>query len=125
MSFIKIVEASHNLQHIQVEQGEGSAGALGFNIPNFGEVLTFIIRFFFVAAGLATLIFLLLGAFSWITSGGNKENVEKAREKIQAAVIGIVLVVVVLALVALFEQVVFQKKICFGLTCPITFPSLL
>ena len=49
---------------------------LEFQIPTLGEVLTFIIRFFFVMAGLAALLYLLLGAFTWITSGGNKENVD-------------------------------------------------
>lgn len=105
---------------VQVDEG-----ALGFNIPGFGTILTFLIRFFFVAAGLAALIFLLLGAFSWITSGGNKEGVDKARDKIQAAIVGIILIVVVLALVATFEQIVFRGKLCFGLTCPLTLPSLL
>jgi cbb3-type cytochrome oxidase subunit 3 len=105
---------------VQVDEG-----ALGFQIPSFGQILTFLIRFFFVAAGLAALIFLLLGAIAWITSGGNKENVDKARDKIQAAIVGIILVVVVLAIVATFEQIVFKQKICFGLTCPLTLPELL
>ena len=55
--------------------------ALGFKIPVFNEVLTFVIRFFFIIAGLVALLYLLLGALAWITSGGNKESVDKAREK--------------------------------------------
>ncbi|MFQ5452386.1 MAG: hypothetical protein ACE5DQ_02365, partial [Candidatus Paceibacterota bacterium] len=45
-------------------------GALGFEIPTFGEILTFLVRFFFVIAGLAALFYLLWGAISWVTSGG-------------------------------------------------------
>lgn len=99
--------------------------ALGFAIPSLGDILTFLIRFFFAIAGLAALLYLLLGAFGWITSGGSKEGVEKAREKIQAAVIGVVLIVIVLALIWTLEQVVFAGKICFGISCPLTLPTLI
>ncbi len=99
--------------------------ALGFAIPTFGDILTFLIRGFFALAGVAALIFLLLGAFAWVTSGGNKENVEKARDKIIAAITGVILVVVVVAIVATLEQVVFQQRLCFGLTCKFTVPALL
>jgi cytochrome bd-type quinol oxidase subunit 2 len=99
--------------------------ALKFSIPTFGDILTFLIRGFFAIAGVAALVYLLLGAFSWVTSGGNKENVEKAREKIVAAITGVILVVVVVAVVATLEQVVFQGRLCFGLTCPFTVPALL
>lgn len=98
---------------------------LEFGIPTLGEVLTFIIRLFFVMAGLAALLYLLLGAFTWITSGGNKENVEKARDKIQAAIVGIILVVIVVAILATLEKVVFSGALCFGLTCPVSIPTLL
>ena len=98
---------------------------LEFAIPTFGDILTFIIRLFFVMAGLAALLYLLLGAFTWITSGGNKESVEKARDKIQAAIVGIILVVIVVAILATLESVVFSGKLCFGLTCPVSIPALL
>ncbi len=101
--------------------------ALGFDPASLGlgGLLTFLIRLVFVAAGLMALIFMLLGALSWITSGGNKENVEKAREKIQAAVVGIVLVVVVVGIAVTIEQLVFKNKVCLGLTCDVFIPSLL
>lgn len=99
---------------------------LPFIIPRFDKILSFIIQTFFVAAGLAALLFLLLGAFKWITSGGNKENVDKAREQIQAAVVGLILIVVVLAIVVLFERVIFGEcGIGLGLTCDLKIPTLL
>lgn len=111
---------AQNRTDVQVSQQ-----ALGFAIPSFGDILTFLIRGFFALAGVAALFYLLLGAFSWVTSGGSKENVEKAREKIIAALTGVILVVVVVAVVATLEQVVFQGRLCFGLTCPFTVPALL
>jgi hypothetical protein len=98
---------------------------LGFKIPTFGELLTFIIRLFFVLGGLVGLFYLLTGALNWITSGGNKENLQKAQERIQNAIIGILLIVVVLSVIWTFENIVFQKKICFGISCPLTIESLI
>jgi hypothetical protein len=43
---------------------------LGFKIPNFSDLLSFLVRFFFVMAGLAALFYMLWGAFSWVISGG-------------------------------------------------------
>jgi len=98
---------------------------LGFQVPSLIQVLTFLIRFMFVLAGLAALLFLLLGALAWVTSSGDKENVKKAQEKIQAAVVGLVVIVAVLAIIVTLEQVVFNKQICIGVSCEITIPKLI
>lgn len=95
---------------------------VGFVIPSFDAVLTFLIRFFFIIAGLAALIYFLLGALGWITSGGNKESVDKAREKIQAALIGMILLFFVLALVGVLENIL---GIGMGITKSIVFPQLI
>lgn len=99
-----------------------NVGKIGINIPTFDKVLTFAIRLFFVVAGLVALIYLLLGAFAWVTSGGNKENIDKAREKIQAAIIGVVLIFVVLAVAGVVENML---GIGLGITRDIQFPQLL
>ena len=101
-----------------------NAGSIkpGFRIPIFSEVMTFIIRGFFIVAGLIALLYLLLGALAWITSGGNKESVEKAREKIQAALIGIILVFAVLAIVGVVENIL---GLSLGVTKDIVFPKLI
>lgn len=98
---------------------------IGFKIPTLGDILTFLIRAFFIVAGLMALLFLLMGALAWVSSGGNKENVDKARDKITSAVVGLVLIVAVLALIVTMEQIVFGGRLCLGLSCPITIPSLL
>lgn len=103
---------------------QATSNAIGFRIPTFSEILTFAIRAVFVFGGLAALLFLLLGAFSWITSGGEKDKVAEAQKKIQAAVLGVIMIAVVLAIVVTLEQVIFAGKICLGLSCAITIPSL-
>lgn len=97
---------------------------VGFTIPGFGEVLTFLIRTFFIVGGIIALLYLLLGALAWITSGGNKENVDKAREKIQAALIGVILIFVVLAVVIVVEEVFFPAGSGLGIRKPIKFQRL-
>jgi hypothetical protein len=96
--------------------------ALGFVIPDFNQVLTFMIRIFFIMSGLVALLYLLMGAMAWITSGGNKESVDKAREKIQAALIGLILLFAVLAIVSLLENIL---GIGMGITKSIQFPQLI
>lgn len=98
---------------------------LGWSPPGIGGILSFIIRFFFVIAGLAALFMMMTGALAWVTSGGSKENVEKAREKIISSVVGVLMIVIVLSVAATLERVVFNCHICFGLTCDITIPSII
>ena len=102
-----------------------SEDAIGFEIPNFGEFLSFMIKFLFVLAGLLALFYMLWGALSWVTSGGDKDAVGKARDKIQAAVIGILVIVFTLSVIIALEQVVFKESICFGISCPVDLPDLL
>lgn len=98
---------------------------LGFTIPTFSDLLTFAIRGFFTIAGIAALFLLLQGAFEWVTSGGDKAKVEAAQRRMTTAVVGVIMIIVVLAIVWTLENVVFNRAICFGLTCPVTIPSLI
>lgn len=63
---------------------------------SLGKLISTGIQLFFFVAALATLLYLLIGAFEWITSGGEKEKLQKSQNKIQSAVIGLLLIVVVL-----------------------------
>jgi len=82
------------------------------------------LRLFFAAAGIIALIYLLKGSMGWITSGGDKEKIEKARQTLTNAVIGLVIIFVILSGIWTLEQVVFNKKFCIGLTCPIQIPTI-
>ena len=56
------------------------------------------IKLFIIVAAVLLLIYLLWGAADWITSGGEKEKLDKARNKITNAVIGMLLIIVMLAI---------------------------
>jgi len=95
-----------------------------FKVPSMADVIGFMMKFLFFFAGLAALLYLLLGAMAWVTSSGDKENVKKAQDKIQAAVLGLVILVVVVVLLATLEQIVLKGVFCVGLTCNIDIPAL-
>lgn len=66
-----------------------------FSIGNFiGNALSVA----FAVAIVVVLIMLIWGAFEWITSGGEKENVGKARNRIINALIGLAVLSVAYAL---------------------------
>jgi len=102
-----------------------NTGTLGFAIPTFSDLLTFLVKFFFVIAGLAALFFLLWGALSWVTSGGDKDNVAAARGKIVSALVGVLVIIATLTVIWSLEQIVFKGKLCFGISCPLNLPTLL
>ena len=66
-----------------------------------GRLLITGIRISIIVSGLAALIYLLWGAFSWITSNGEEEKLEKARMQMTNAVIGFVPVIAALTIFSL------------------------
>ena len=71
---------------IEVPQPEG------FRITDIGRLVSSAIQFVLIGAGLIAFVYLLLGGIQWITSGGDKAGVDAARQKILAAVIGLIIV---------------------------------
>jgi len=55
------------------------------------------IKLFIIVAGIVLIIYLLWGAFDWVTSGGEKEKIAKAQAKITNAIIGMFLIFAMLA----------------------------
>lgn len=67
------------------------------------KIVGFGIRSFLLVAAIASLVYLLWGAYDWIISEGEKEKIIKAQNKITNAVIGLLITV---AMLALFNLVV-------------------
>jgi hypothetical protein len=67
-------------------------------VAGLGKFIGFGIQMFILAAGMFLLLYLLWGAFDWITSGGEKEKISKAQSKITNALIGMLLIFVVLTI---------------------------
>lgn len=71
-------------------------------VAGLGKLIAFGINMFLLVAGMFLILYLLMGAFDWITSGGEKEKIQKAQNKITYALIGILLVFVVLTIFIAF-----------------------
>jgi len=62
-----------------------------------------IIRFILLLAFVIAFIMLLIGGIRWIMAGGDEKSVEKARNTITAALIGLVVILVAYALIRIVE----------------------
>ncbi len=60
---------------------------------NISTIVTFVIPFITLAAAVGFLIMLLYAAFTWLTAGGNPENVAKAWKIMTFAVLGLLMVI--------------------------------
>ncbi len=76
-----------------------SSGAGGISL-----ILSNLITLFYSAAAIVLIFMLLWGAFDWMTSEGNKEKLESARNKLINAIIGIMLFAVAFAIIQVIGQ---------------------
>lgn len=60
--------------------------------------LSNLIALFYSMAAIAVVFMLVWGAFEWLTSGGNKEQLEKARNRIISAMVAILLFAAIFAI---------------------------
>ena len=70
------------------------AGSGFENVVNltFAQIVSYAIQLVLVVAALLFFFLLVLGGIKWITSGGDKTNLEHARNKIIHALVGLVVV---------------------------------
>ena len=81
----------------QVTPPPGSS-AFANPITGLSTLLVIGIRIFLLLGGLTTLIYLLWGAYEWITSAGDKDRLTEARHKLTNAALGFVISVAILGL---------------------------
>lgn len=72
---------------------------------NIASLINIILPFLMGGAALIFLAMALFGAFTWLTSGGNSENLAKANKTFINAIIGFVIVVFAYALTKIIGYV--------------------
>ena len=91
-----------------------SAFALQVNTPtNMGidpktapsTILTSALTIVYIVAALLVLFFLISGAFKWITSGGDKDAISKARGSIVNALIGLAILALAVVIVIVVGKI--------------------
>jgi hypothetical protein len=81
------------------------------SIPDLGTLTNIILRNAFVIAGVVTLFLLIFGGFGFIMSAGSGDakGMEKGKQAITGALIGLVLIVLSASIVALIETLTSTK----------------
>ena len=80
-----------------IEAGTGYA-------TNFGTLFNSLLNVVMLVAALLVFAYMIWGGVEWITSGGDKGKAESARNKLTAAIIGLVIVAASYAVVTLVVQ---------------------
>lgn len=73
-----------------------------YNIPNLTGIA---IQLLLIGTAVFSFVFLLAGSFQWVTAGGDKEGIDKARKKITNALIGLALALSVFAFLRIIRYV--------------------
>lgn len=81
---------------------QGNPGATG-GATFFQKFIPAAISIFLLVGVLVFFLYLVLGAIYWITSGGDKQKLENARNQITNALIGLVVLFAVFALTSVVQ----------------------
>lgn len=79
-------------------------GTAAFAEP-FTKFLSNFIGFLTTLAGILFLIYFLFAGLSWVTSGGDKAKVEKAKDQLTQAAIGLIVVIAAYSIVGVIGRV--------------------
>ena len=96
-----------------------SGGVIDINRGNLklGEIVSGLLPYLFAGAGLLLLLYLLLGGFQLMTSGGDPKKTQEAKGKITNALVGFIIVFIAYWLVQIIASILGLGKIgeIFGL----------
>ncbi len=72
---------------------------------NLGQLMSNALALLFFFAGLLTFVFIVIGGIQWITAGGDAKAAQSARDRITAAVVGLIVVVAAFAITLILGTV--------------------
>jgi hypothetical protein len=76
----------------------------GLQIDDLGKFISALVGLVFIVAGILVFVFLVWGGIQWMTSGGDKQATEAARNRITAALVGLAIIAVSWALTAIIGK---------------------
>ena len=80
-----------------IEAGQGTGLETTRKIP---QIIALIIRAILTLLGAIFIVLIILGGFRWMTSGGNAQKIEAAKQTLTNAIIGLVIVLAAYAITA-------------------------
>ena len=72
--------------------GGGDSPKVDAGGTGLGRIISNLVGALFIAGFLLAFVYLLMGAISWVTSGGDKAKLEKARDEITNSILGAIVV---------------------------------
>jgi hypothetical protein len=78
---------------------------------SIGTIISALLPYLFVLAGLMLFVYLILGGFQLMTSGGDPKRAESAKGKITGAVIGFIIIFVSYWLVQILQVIFGLPKV--------------
>lgn len=87
-------------------------------ITNIGTLISGLISLIFIVAAIIFFFMLVIGGVQWMLSGGDKQATEAARNRITAALIGLIIVFAAWAIMKLIESFFGIKVISGEITLP-------
>ncbi len=89
----------------------GALKGIGFRFAGEkpGKIITDLYPYLFVFAGLALLLYLIMGGFELMISSGEPKKVQNAQEKITNAIIGFIIIFIAFWLVQIIEVILGVK----------------
>lgn len=78
---------------------------LGFGAEGISNILNRGIELLFIVAGIIFVFMIVISAVQWIVSGGDKEGIGKARGRLTAAIVGIVLLSLAFVIIRVVGQI--------------------
>lgn len=82
-----------------VTEGTTALSSIELFISNMVGVLTTVASIFFI-------IYFVMGAFKWVTAGGDSGKVQKARDQMIQSVLGLVLIVAAYAIIGVIGSII-------------------
>lgn len=76
-----------------------------FSFPDIGNLIQIVVQTAIIIAGLGAFIFLVVGGFQYLTSGGDKVHAQAARDRITYAILGLVIIVAAIAVANILGSV--------------------
>jgi len=85
---------------------KGIATNPGPDVANrFADLISNIVTLLTIFSGLAFLIWFIVGALTWITASDHADKLEKAKNQMSQAIIGLVLVIIAIAIISLLGKI--------------------
>lgn len=78
---------------------------IGRGAEGINKVLNVFVNIIYTVAAIIVLFMIVIGAFQWITSGGDKEAIKSARGRITWAIIGITLLALTFVILRVLGQI--------------------